>query len=304
MRNMGGLRQYMPITFVLMWIATLAIAGIPPFAGFFSKDEILGAVFARAQHGRRSREAHVARHSRQRRALRAATRSGCAAAFLTAIYMTRHDALHLPRSESHRRGGAGAPARGAVDHDRSARRARRAERGRRLAQSSGRAFRSDPSACSSSGWSRSSAQRPQRVAGGVAEARHGHRVRARSARRSRSRSLGIAFAVAAAQARDARAQARAPPAARLRARARRQVLRGRDLRRRDRASRSSAASRNVLWTGIDRGHHRRPVRERHRRVLARGFGWVGSQLQSGQIGTYAWAIAIGVLAVLGAFTFR
>jgi NADH:ubiquinone oxidoreductase subunit 5 (subunit L)/multisubunit Na+/H+ antiporter MnhA subunit len=33
-----------------MWIATLAIAGIPPFAGFFSKDEILGSVFARAQH--------------------------------------------------------------------------------------------------------------------------------------------------------------------------------------------------------------------------------------------------------------
>ena len=47
MRNMGGLRQYLPWTWVLMWIATLAIAGIPPFAGFFSKDEILGAAFAR-----------------------------------------------------------------------------------------------------------------------------------------------------------------------------------------------------------------------------------------------------------------
>jgi hypothetical protein len=33
MRNMGGLRAYMPITFTLMWIATLAIAGIPPFCG-------------------------------------------------------------------------------------------------------------------------------------------------------------------------------------------------------------------------------------------------------------------------------
>jgi NADH-quinone oxidoreductase subunit L len=47
MRNMGGLRQYMPVTFWLMLIATLAIAGIPPFAGFFSKDEILAAAFAR-----------------------------------------------------------------------------------------------------------------------------------------------------------------------------------------------------------------------------------------------------------------
>src|SRR5687768_7536697 len=48
MRNMGGLKQFMPITWVLMWIATLAIAGIPPLAGFFSKDEILGAAFHRA----------------------------------------------------------------------------------------------------------------------------------------------------------------------------------------------------------------------------------------------------------------
>jgi NADH-quinone oxidoreductase subunit L len=47
MRNMGGLRRHLPITFVLMMIATLAISGIPPFAGFFSKDEILAAAFAR-----------------------------------------------------------------------------------------------------------------------------------------------------------------------------------------------------------------------------------------------------------------
>ncbi|MGH7524660.1 MAG: NADH-quinone oxidoreductase subunit L [Gemmatimonadales bacterium] len=47
MRNMGGLRRSMPWTFALMLIATLAISGVPPFAGFFSKDEILGAAFAR-----------------------------------------------------------------------------------------------------------------------------------------------------------------------------------------------------------------------------------------------------------------
>jgi NADH-quinone oxidoreductase subunit L len=47
MRNMGGLRRQMPWTFALMLIATLAIAGIPPFSGFFSKDEILAAAFAR-----------------------------------------------------------------------------------------------------------------------------------------------------------------------------------------------------------------------------------------------------------------
>jgi NADH-quinone oxidoreductase subunit L len=47
MRNMGGLGRFLPITATLMGIATLAIAGIPPFSGFFSKDEILGAAFAR-----------------------------------------------------------------------------------------------------------------------------------------------------------------------------------------------------------------------------------------------------------------
>jgi NADH-quinone oxidoreductase subunit L len=44
MRNMGGLRKQIPITYWTMFIATLAIAGIPGFAGFFSKDEILDAV--------------------------------------------------------------------------------------------------------------------------------------------------------------------------------------------------------------------------------------------------------------------
>ena len=46
MRKMGGLRQYMPWTFVTMGIATFAIAGIPPFAGFFSKDEILWKAYS------------------------------------------------------------------------------------------------------------------------------------------------------------------------------------------------------------------------------------------------------------------
>jgi NADH-quinone oxidoreductase subunit L len=47
MRNMGGLRRHLPVTFWLMAIATLAIAGIPPLSGFFSKDEILASAFAR-----------------------------------------------------------------------------------------------------------------------------------------------------------------------------------------------------------------------------------------------------------------
>ncbi len=46
MRNMGGLAKKMPITYITMLVATIAIAGLPPFAGFFSKDEILGKAFA------------------------------------------------------------------------------------------------------------------------------------------------------------------------------------------------------------------------------------------------------------------
>ncbi len=45
MSKMGGLRKYMPITHITFLIACLAIAGIPPFSGFFSKDEILTATF-------------------------------------------------------------------------------------------------------------------------------------------------------------------------------------------------------------------------------------------------------------------
>jgi NADH-quinone oxidoreductase subunit L len=45
MRKMGGLRGKLPVTFATMFIGTIAIAGIPPFAGFFSKDEILAHVY-------------------------------------------------------------------------------------------------------------------------------------------------------------------------------------------------------------------------------------------------------------------
>jgi len=45
MRRMGGLRRKIPITYATMLVGSLAIAGIPPLAGFFSKDEILGESF-------------------------------------------------------------------------------------------------------------------------------------------------------------------------------------------------------------------------------------------------------------------
>jgi NADH-quinone oxidoreductase subunit L len=74
MRNMGGLKQYLPLTFWLMMIATLAISGIPPFSGFFSKDEILAAAFARGGEA----PVYYVYYA-----------MGVIAAFLTAFYMAR-----------------------------------------------------------------------------------------------------------------------------------------------------------------------------------------------------------------------
>jgi NADH-quinone oxidoreductase subunit L len=62
-------------------------------------------------------------------------------------------------------------------------------------------------------------------------------------------------------------------------------------------------SRGILWRGVDAGLID-GVLVNGSGWVARGFGWLGSQLQSGQLGTYAWVLVIGVLAVLGALTIR
>jgi len=62
-------------------------------------------------------------------------------------------------------------------------------------------------------------------------------------------------------------------------------------------------SRVLLWRGIDQGLID-GAGVNGSAYLARFVGWVGSQFQSGQLGTYAWVLVVGVLAVLGAFTFR
>ncbi len=51
MRYMGGLKRHLPITFRTMFVATLAISGIPLFSGFFSKDEILWKAFSSGTNG-------------------------------------------------------------------------------------------------------------------------------------------------------------------------------------------------------------------------------------------------------------
>ncbi len=87
LRNMGGLRRWMPLTAGAMWVGTLAIAGVPPLAGFFSKDEILTGVFARAQ-GSPLAEASLLGIPGSA-VLYLIYGMGLVTALLTAIYMTR-----------------------------------------------------------------------------------------------------------------------------------------------------------------------------------------------------------------------
>jgi len=87
MKRMGNLRRYLPITSATFIVGWLAIAGIPPFAGFFSKDEILGSVFLRARESTLA-ESHWLGIPGST-VLYAIYAIGLAAALLTAIYMTR-----------------------------------------------------------------------------------------------------------------------------------------------------------------------------------------------------------------------
>lgn len=59
-------------------------------------------------------------------------------------------------------------------------------------------------------------------------------------------------------------------------------------------------SRLVLWKGVDTGIID-GLFVNGSALLARAMGWMGSQLQSGQLGTYAWVLVLGVIALLGAF---
>src|SRR5215218_1403347 len=313
MRNMGGLRKYMPITWGLMWIATLAIAGVPLFAGFFSKDEILGSVFLRAQHSTLADARWLGIPGSA--VLYIAYALGLAAAFMTAVYMTRMMlyTFHGPNRTGEREhlreapwimtgplvvlgilsvvgGWFNIPAAlpvgpiGALEH-----------------------------------WLEPVVgQSALRVAGGTLPA----------ATHSLEYSL-IGAAIAIGLIGIAVAFVRLKPE-RLVPKAQAPAEHGfeRVLAEKyyvDEAYDAAivqpvvGVSRGLLWRGVDVG-----VIDRLTRLfvqskdddaaigtsvpmggwLTRAVGYLGSQLQSGRVGTYAWVLVVGVLFVLGAFTFR
>jgi len=79
MSTMGGLRRFMPVTFAAMTVGLAALAGVPPFAGFFSKDQILGTAWTVAADGGRA----------PRWAAALVLVAGLATVALTAWYATR-----------------------------------------------------------------------------------------------------------------------------------------------------------------------------------------------------------------------
>jgi NADH-quinone oxidoreductase subunit L len=298
MRNMGGLRRYMPITFVLMWIATLAIAGIPPLAGFFSKDEILGALFARAQ-GSTIAQAHLFGIPGTAW-LYFAWVLGLGAALMTAVYMTRMMlyTFHGPN----RTGDA-----------------------ERTYLKEAPWIMTGPLVVLAAltlvgGWLNLPEFAPLGRVGGldtwlepvVGEATK--RVIGGAAPVSSGLELGlVALAVLIAAVGVGIAVARLKP----------QTLVPKSQSPQEEGFEKVlvnkyyvdeiyddaivkpivGTSRGLLWRGIDAGLID-GLGVNGAGKLARFVGWVGSQFQSGQLGTYAWVLVIGVLAVLGAVTVR
>jgi NADH-quinone oxidoreductase subunit L len=298
MRNMGGLKKYMPITWTLMWIATLAISGIPPFSGFFSKDEILGAAFARA-HGSPMSEATWLGIPGSA-VLYVVYFLGLAAAFLTAIYMTR---MMLYTFHG--------PTRAGSEEEKHLREAPWIMTGPLLVLGILSAL---------GGWLNFppllTFGRPERLAswlapvvGGASQRLAGNGEGAGSS----TEEVLIGLAVLIAIAGIVLAYTRLKPASLV---PKRQSPQEEGFEKvlvekyyvdeaYDKAivHPTYAVSKNFLWRFIDNGVIDGFFVNGIAKV-ARGFGWLGSRLQTGSVGIYAWVLVAGVLAVLGAFTWR
>ncbi|MBW7935252.1 MAG: NADH-quinone oxidoreductase subunit L [Gemmatimonadaceae bacterium] len=300
MRNMGGLRQYMPVTFALMWIATLAIAGIPLFSGFFSKDEILSSVFARVHHSTLAESSLLGIPGGT--VLLMVYGLGLASALLTAIYMTRMMlyTFHGPN----RTGEQERP---------HLKEAPWIMTGPLVVLGVLAAF---------GGWLNVPALLG--AIGPVGGLEHFlepvvgenalRTTLGQPAHMEHSTELAlVGVAILIAVAGIAFAVWRLKPAALV---AKKDAAAAEGIERvlenkyfvdegYDAAivQPTVNVSRAVLWKGFDAGVID-GLFVNGSALLARAFGWVGSQLQSGQVGTYAWVLLIGVITLLGAFTFR
>ena len=303
MRNMGGLRRAMPVTFVLMWAATLAIAGVPPFAGFFSKDQILGSVFERASDSAAFRSVSFLGMSGSTW-LYVVYAIGLATALITAVYMTR-----MMLYTFH---GANRTGEGERTHLREAPWVMTAPLAvlgvltvvggwlnlPSLASAVGPVGALDrwldpvvgaPSAAlASAGAERHAASRPEALLIGAAVA---------------VAALGIAFAVVVLKpSRLTEKDAYRVPETGVERTLRHAYYVDEGVER-GFARPLMTFARNVLWRGVDRGIIDGLV-VRGSGLAARGAGWLGSQAETGSVGTYAWVVAVGAVVVIGVVAFR
>ena len=300
MRNMGGLKRYMPWTFWLMLAATLAIAGIFPFAGFFSKDAILGTVFLRARESTLA-DAHWLGIPGNI-LLYACYAIGLAAAFMTAVYMTRmviYTFLGPNRSGERERDFLGeAPW-----------------------------IMTGPLLVLGvlsvvGGWLNLPESIPIGRVGvldqwlepvvGEATLRITHGAAAEASSTIEYSLIGAAVLIAVAGIVVAWAMLKPE-----------RLVPKREAKQEEGFERVLAnkyyvdeiyddavvqptvgVSRSLLWEGVDQGLIDGVMVTFFGAKVPRFVGWVGSQLQSGQVGTYAWVLVVGVLLVLGAFTIR
>ncbi|MHB1071526.1 MAG: NADH-quinone oxidoreductase subunit L [Gemmatimonadaceae bacterium] len=299
MRNMGGLRTYMPVTFVLMWIATLAIAGIPPFAGFFSKDEILGSVFLRARESTLA-EAHWLGIPGSA-VLYIVYVLGLAAALMTAIYMTR-----MMLYTFHGPNRTGEKERAHLHEAPWIMTGPLVVLG--LLSLAGGWFNLPtlipigPVGVLEHWLEPVVGESMLRVTNGtVPEATHATEYALIGAAVAIA-ILGIAVAVWKLKPARLVPKAQAVPEQGFE-----KVLLDKyyvdEIYDATVVQPTVSVSRGLLWRGVDVGLID-GLFVNGSAALARLVGWSGSQLQSGRVGTYAWVLVIGVLAVLGAFTLR
>ncbi len=297
MRNMGGMRRFMPWTFVLMWVATLAIAGIPPFAGFFSKDEILASVFQRAQHSTLADASWLGIPGSV--ILLLVYAMGLTAALLTAIYMTR-----MMLYTFHGPNRTGEPERAHLTEAPLV----------MTLPLVGLAILSIVGGAINLPAFLPGAQALHHWLEPVTGAASTHITLGEEAHLpAGTEAVLIGVAILVALAGIALAWIRLKPASLVpKAQAPEATGIEKLLENKyyvdeayDRAIIKPVVgiSRSVLWRGMDSGLIDGLV-VNGSAYLMRAFGWLGARLQSGRLGTYAWVLVIGVLAVLGAFSIR
>jgi NADH-quinone oxidoreductase subunit L len=302
MRNMGGLKRYLPITCGLMWIATLAISGVPPFSGFFSKDEILGAVFARAHGSTLASASWLGIPGTP--LLYAIYAIGLASALMTAIYMTR---MMLYTFHG--------PSRMGTEEERHLREAPWVMTGPLVVLGILTVF---------GGWLNLPEVITDLVPIGPAGALDHWlepvvgdataRVSAGATRlpaATEEMLMGLAVVIAVAGIVYAIARLKPERLVPKRDAIPEEGFEGVVANKYyvdeglDRAivTPTYAISRSFLWRVIDNGIID-GLLVNGSAAVARGFGWIGSRLQTGNVGIYAWVLVVGVVALLGAFTLR